>query len=136
MLAHRDFLRRMEQQVAGFWDGQTLRTCASILPFIDLSGTRSTELARRMGISKQAVGRQIRFLDEQGLIKCVADPNDGRAFLVKFTRAGIRRLEQLQGAIKNIERDLEESLGTAEMRIARDVLFQIAYGRVPDGEDG
>jgi DNA-binding MarR family transcriptional regulator len=129
LVARESFFQRMEKATAGFWDASALRACAPLMPFIDVKGTRSTDLAKRMGVSKQAVGRKIKVLSDEGLIECVSDPDDGRAFLVKFTRVGMKRLADLHSAIGRVEQDLERELGAERMRVAREVLFELAYGR-------
>ena len=61
---------------------------AAILPLIDPAGTRQVTLARRAGLTKQAVGQLVRELDARGYLETVADPSDGRARLVRFTSRG------------------------------------------------
>jgi DNA-binding MarR family transcriptional regulator len=129
LLARESFFARMEAATAHLFDASTLRACGTLMPFIDVKGTRSTELARRMGISKQAVGRTIKVLVDGGLVECATDPEDGRAFLVKFTRAGMKRMADMHAAIRRVERDLEHEIGAERMRVTRDVLFEMAYGK-------
>jgi DNA-binding MarR family transcriptional regulator len=59
-----------------------------LLPHIDFEGTRQTTIAKRMGISKQAVGQLIDEMVEMGSLKLEPDPADGRAKLVKFNLKG------------------------------------------------
>lgn len=132
LLARENFLLRMESAVADFWDAATLRACAPVMPYIDMNGVRSTDLARRMGVTKQAVGRKIKALSDEGLIECVSDPEDGRAFRVKFTHVGMMRLTDLHAAIQRVEQDLEQELGAERMRVTREVLFEMAYGMKRD----
>ncbi|MCA9712939.1 MAG: MarR family transcriptional regulator, partial [Myxococcales bacterium] len=60
----------------------------ALFPHIDLEGTRQVELARRLGISKQAVGIMIADLEAMGVVERVADPRDRRAKLICFSEAG------------------------------------------------
>src|SRR5256885_13963788 len=60
----------------------------ALLPHIDLDGTRQTEIARRAGITKQAVGQLVDDLIALGLVEREPDPLDGRAHLVRFTDDG------------------------------------------------
>lgn len=103
------------------------RSSRDLLQYVDLEGTRSIELARRLGISKQAVGKTIKELEEKGLLKRVADCADGRAFLVSFTEAGIEFLLEGHRAIKQIEREYEDQLGAETMTTMRAALGAIAY---------
>lgn len=56
----------------------------ALFPHIDLDGTRGTELARRVGISKQAVTPLVAELVEWGMLERIPDPADGRARLIRF----------------------------------------------------
>ena len=64
----------------------------SLFPHIDHGGTRLTEIAKRLGHSKQAVGQLVDELEQMGMLERVADPSDGRAKLIKFSNAPGRSL--------------------------------------------
>src|SRR5687768_16474286 len=59
-----------------------------LLPHIDFQGTRLSDIAKRIGISKQAVGQLVAEMQEMGVVELLADPEDGRAKLVRFTSKG------------------------------------------------
>lgn len=128
LLARENFFVRVERETAHLFDASTLRACGTLMPFIDVKGTRSTELARRMGVSRQAVRKTLKSLLEEGLVEYLEDPDDGRAFLVRFTRAGMKRMADMHAAIQRVEAALDKELGKERMRITRDVLFHMAYG--------
>lgn len=128
LLARENFFTRVEKETAHLFDASTLRACGTLMPFIDVNGTRSTELARRMGVSRQAVRKTLKSLLEEGLVEYLEDPNDGRAFLVRFTRAGMKRMADMHAAIHRVEAALDKELGKERMRITREVLLQLAYG--------
>ena len=127
LMARRDFLARLAVKLADSTDTALLQSSGALLPFIDLEGTRSTELARRLGISKQAVGKRIRELEEAGFLKRETDNADGRAFLVSFTDAGISYLLEMHRAITEVEREYDAQIGSDNMAIARAALARIAY---------
>ncbi len=112
---------------------QLSRSSGALLPFIDLQGTRSVDLARRMGISKQAVTKLVKELLEQGLLERVDDDSDGRASLVVFTDRGLDYLLVMHEAIRKVEKEYEALVGKDEMQAARWALNLIAYGK-PDEE--
>lgn len=59
-----------------------------LLPHLSREGIRPTELARRVDVSKQAVGQALTDLTARRLVELVPDPADGRARLVRLTAAG------------------------------------------------
>src|SRR5687767_2166502 len=60
----------------------------NLFPHIDFEGVRLTELAQRLGVTKQAVGQVVAELEELGVVEVRPDPSDGRAKLVRFTTKG------------------------------------------------
>lgn len=132
LMARRDFLERLAAKLADSTDTALLQARGALLPFIDLEGTRSTELARRLGISKQAVGRQVRELEDAGLLKRETDAADGRAFLVSFTEAGVQYLLEMHRAITEVEGEYDALVGAAKMASTRDALARIAYDERDD----
>lgn len=94
----------------------------SLFPHIDLAGTRLTELAKRMGISKQAVGQLVDELEQLEVIERIADPEDGRAKLIRFRqRPGASLLDGL-AHLRRFETELGEALGPARMAALHDGL--------------
>lgn len=131
LLARRDFSARLTQKMAARHPDGGPIVGASLLPFLDLEGTRSTELARRAGISKQAVTKVLKELDEAGLVTRTQDQSDGRAQLVHFTEQGVDYLLQIHAAIKSIEQEYEQLLGPDQLQQLRSSLSRVAY---PAGE--
>ncbi|GHH30538.1 MarR family winged helix-turn-helix transcriptional regulator [Streptomyces rubradiris] len=61
-------------------------------------GQRATELAAYIGVGKATMSRQLRALEELGLIAREPDPADGRAWLVTLTDEGSRRVGTVREA--------------------------------------
>jgi len=83
----------------------------ALLPHIDFAGTRLTELAARVGTSKQAVGELVGELEEMGMVSREVDPADARARLVRFTARGRRALLHGLSVLAEIEAELAAELG-------------------------
>jgi len=94
----------------------------TLLPHIDLEGTRATEIARRAGITKQAVGQLVDDMIGLGMLERVPDPDDGRAQLVRFTDEGIAQLLAGLDVLDEIEIDLGGDAGAGTLdRLRRDL---------------
>jgi DNA-binding MarR family transcriptional regulator len=61
---------------------------ASLLWLMDEGGTRSTVLAQRAGVTKQAMSQLVRLMERQGYLEQVPDPTDTRAKVVRMTQRG------------------------------------------------
>lgn len=59
---------------------------------------RATELAAYIGIGKATMSRQLRALEELGLVAREPDPADGRAWLVTLTQEGHDRVARVRQA--------------------------------------
>ena len=61
---------------------------ASLLWLLDEGGTRSTVLAQRAGVTKQAMSQLVRLMEQQGYLKQGPDASDTRAKVVRMTARG------------------------------------------------
>lgn len=70
-----------------------------LLAFLDESGPRrATDLAAFIGVGKATMSRQLRALEELGLVTREPDPADGRAWLVRLTAEGRERFRTVRRA--------------------------------------
>lgn len=98
------------------WGAPLRRAHTRLFPYLDLEGTRPSEVARRVGISKQAASVLIDELLEMGVLERTADPSDGRAWLVRFARRRGRSVLDGLTILAEIDQELESALGSAGMR--------------------
>jgi DNA-binding MarR family transcriptional regulator len=110
---------------AGFPD---IRPAHSINLFrvIDAGGTRPTELARRAGVTPQAMAEIIRYLEGHGYAERVPDPSDGRARIVKLTPRGHEAAAIAGRVFTGLEAKWEEVLGESRMAQLRAMLAELA----------
>jgi DNA-binding MarR family transcriptional regulator len=97
----------------------------TLLPHIDLDGTRQTEIARRAGVSKQAVGQLVDDLVRLGMLARAPDPADGRAQLVRFTDEGLAQLLAGIDVLDEIEVDLGADIGAVTLDRLRRALAKL-----------
>ena len=103
-----------------------LRTAHTrLLPHIDLEGTRPTEVARRLGITKQAVAPLIHDMVTWGVLESTPDPADRRAHVVRFTERGREALLHGLSVLNALETELSEIVGAACMARLGDDLFAL-----------
>ena len=97
----------------------------ALLPHIDFEGTRLTELAARVGTSKQAVGELVAELEEMGFLRRDPDPADARARLVRFTAHGRRALLHGLSILSEIEAELAAEIGGTRIERLRGDLARL-----------
>jgi len=82
---------------------------ASMLWLMDEGGTRSTVLAQRAGVSKQAMSQLVRLMERQGYLEQVPDPADTRAKVVRMTKRG----EAVKTACVEVREELNRKVAVA-----------------------
>jgi DNA-binding MarR family transcriptional regulator len=100
------------------------RSHALVFSHLDAEGTRPAEIARRAGISRQAVGQTVAQMREMGLVKLAADPTNRRARLVQPTAKGRRALERSGTGSSAAEKVLSRRIGAARVKNLREALEQ------------
>jgi DNA-binding MarR family transcriptional regulator len=104
------------------------RAHTSLLPHIDLEGTRITDLAERLGITKQAVSQLVDELASFGVLARVPDPDDARARRVVFTARGRAGFAEGLAVLAGLERELAAKVGAPAMAQLRAALLAIHDG--------
>src|SRR5689334_6682911 len=103
-----------------------------LFPHITFAGVRLTEIARRLEVSKQAIGPLVDELVAAGMVERIADPSDQRAKLIRWTPRGRRALEHGLGVLAQLERELAPRVGRARMaHLARTLEALIAALELP-----
>lgn len=78
---------------------------------LDMAGTITTELARRAGMTKQAMGEIVEQCEQRGLVERIRDKRDARAKIVRFTKDGLEWLEAFRIAVTKAEQEMRDELG-------------------------
>ncbi|MDR6196430.1 MarR family winged helix-turn-helix transcriptional regulator [Siphonobacter sp. SORGH_AS_0500] len=97
-----------------------------LMVHIDLDGSTINELAAVLGITKQAVSKIVKELQEQGYVETEKHPDDARSVLVKITNKGARFTLEWQSCTKVVDRKFEEILGAERLEILKDILVDLA----------
>jgi DNA-binding MarR family transcriptional regulator len=102
----------------------TLRAAhTSLLPHLGFHGTRLTELADRLGVSKQATFQLVEELEAQGMVERVPDPADGRAKVIRFSKRGERALMDGLRVLSQLEHALAAAIGRERFQALHEALL-------------
>lgn len=105
-LWNEEAIRRLQQRFPAVRLAHT-----SVLPHVDWNGTRITELAARMGVTKQAASQLVQDMVSLGLLELGPDPDDGRAKRVYFSQDGLHALNDGLQILAQIQSELSAELG-------------------------
>ena len=115
-------LATLPSEVGGGW---SRAAHTALFPHIDLEGTRPSELARRVGVSKQAVGQLVDELAAFGVVERRPDPSDRRAVRVCFTERGLEMILRGLEHLQRVESDLTAAIGARHMKALRAALLAL-----------
>lgn len=100
---------------------------SAVLANIDIAtGTRSSELARRAGVTKQAMGQAVDELEQRGFVVRRPDPADARAKLVQLSDSGRALMDAALEVIAELERSVTAEVGERAVATTRRVLRTLA----------
>lgn len=112
--------------------GPTLKAAyTALFPHLDFVGVRVVELARKLGISKQAVSQTLGELVEQGIVELVPDPDDGRAKRARFTRRGAEAIGDGLAVLRTLEAELAAEIGGPRMAALHEALLALEAALEP-----
>ncbi|MCP4502609.1 MAG: MarR family transcriptional regulator [Deltaproteobacteria bacterium] len=95
----------------------------SLLPHLDIAGTRLTELSKRLGVSKQAAAQLVEEMCDFNILEKVPDPTDGRAKLLRV-KGGEQAMMQGLKVLLTLEEELDVVIGSKRMLEFHDTLLE------------
>ena len=103
--------------------GYAPRTRTQTMILINISNgiTRAAELARVLGVSRQAIQQQINELERDELVTQIPDPDDRRANRIVFSEKGSHLINAALESLREAEQTLSQRIGweaTSQLRTA------------------
>ncbi|MFM9370509.1 MarR family winged helix-turn-helix transcriptional regulator [Streptomyces sp. Da 82-17] len=97
-------------------------TQAAVFAALDEDGTTVSELARRMGVTRQTTHQAVHGLITLGLLEQSPDPASARRRLIRRTPSGERAHEQAVRTLARLEEVLAERIGPDQVAALRAAL--------------
>ena len=98
----------------------------NVLQYPGPDGTRPSELAARLRVSKQALNYLLGQLERLGYLERVTDPDDLRAKRIQVTARANAAIEVIRSAVRELEREWERALGAERFALLRGLLAELA----------
>ncbi|HET6858809.1 MAG TPA: MarR family winged helix-turn-helix transcriptional regulator [Streptomyces sp.] len=108
-------------------------TQVQLFAALDEEGTTGSDLARRMGVTRQTAHQAVHGLVATGLLEQVPDPASARQRLVRRTAKGKRAHRQAELILGRLEAQLAERIGQKSVSALRTAL-EAPWGRPPSPE--
>jgi DNA-binding MarR family transcriptional regulator len=97
-----------------------------LLPYLqEPAGIRITELARLVGVTKQAVQPLVAELAEQGVVRVGVDAEDARARRVFLTPFGVEAMLHGTGVLESIEAVVTSPLTKPDVKALKQLLTRL-----------
>lgn len=96
----------------------------AILRCVAQRSTTATEIARRLGISKQAIGKTVAALARRGYLARSTSAADERALVVSMTDKGRRLVRQSIRVAKSLDARTRKLLGAPDFALLKDLLVR------------
>lgn len=109
-------------------------TFTALLAHVDTEGTTISELARRIGTTRQAVSQLAQSVEAAGLIERLPHPDDGRSIIVRHTDAGRKILLDALDVMAGIEDDYRHQIGADDVAELKRVLARLLEEIDPAGD--
>ena len=97
----------------------------TVLQYPGPQGSRPSELAARVGMSKQAVNYLLGELERLGYLERRPDPDDLRSRRIVLTDRGSSALLAIRDAVADVEREWARALGKARFEQLRELLVDL-----------
>lgn len=97
---------------------------------LDEQGTTVSELARRMGVTRQTAHQAAHGLVAEGLLEQLPDPDSGRRRLIRRTAAGERAHRRARLVLDRLEEELAGRIGRGTTEALRAAL-ETPWGEPP-----
>jgi DNA-binding MarR family transcriptional regulator len=127
MLTRQASLMRLHELVSNR-GGLTLERSAYPLlnQILALQGGRLSDVAVGLKVAVPTVSRQVRQLEELGLVARAQDPIDGRAILLEVTPAGVDALQRMRTEWRTTVAEILESWPAKDREILGELLERFA----------
>lgn len=99
--------------------------CLNVFRFMDCDGTRPTTLARRAGMTPQAMSELVGYLEQRDYVRRVPDPTDGRGRVVVYADRGTRAAEISATYFADMEARWDAIVGPDRLQDVKSALSQI-----------
>jgi DNA-binding MarR family transcriptional regulator len=96
-----------------------------LLGLIPADGMRVTDLAARVGMTKQALGEFASALEARGLLESVGDPADRRVRRLRPTVTGLEVAALSDRAIRTMEARWRDRIGAERWDVMKQTLHEI-----------
>ncbi|GHB85472.1 MarR family winged helix-turn-helix transcriptional regulator [Persicitalea jodogahamensis] len=125
--------RNMEPLMAARGYGDFKMGSLALLANLTEEGITNTELAKKAGISKQAMSKVVKELEENGYITTQPHESDARSSVIFLDERGKELFVDLNEVMNTVRARMNEVVGEERMEEVIDVLYELLEVLENDG---
>lgn len=125
--------RTMEPMMIARGYGEFKMSSLALLANLTEEGVTNNELAKKAGISKQAMSKVVRELEEGGYIHILPHESDARSSVIFLDERGKALFVDLNEAMEAVRARMDEVVGEERVEEMIDVLFELLEALENDG---
>jgi DNA-binding MarR family transcriptional regulator len=85
-----------------------------------------SELARRAGVTKQAMSQMVNLMEKRGVLIVQQDPNDLRVKMISLSVYGVEFLKYFSSYIQDLNKQYTKIIGEDKMRMLTEITGELA----------
>lgn len=124
-MAFRYLIDQLHERLAQHGYRDIPPTFGYVLVAIREAPATSRDLAKNLGVTKQAASKIIEAMEHDGYVKRLEHPDDGRASLVALTRKGRNFLALVEDIYRDIETEWAAITGKERMESMREDIRRV-----------
>jgi DNA-binding MarR family transcriptional regulator len=111
------------------------RAQSMIIANVVMGVVRPSDIARTLGVSRQAIHITLKELVDAGILDLTDDPDDGRVKIVRFTKDGERRRQDARKAVAKLTAELARRIGKDNVKSLKEAFAHDWGAPVRDPKD-
>ncbi|MCV7205035.1 MarR family transcriptional regulator [Mycolicibacterium peregrinum] len=100
---------------------------ARLMVFLGWEGSRISDIARAQDVSKNAIGQLVDELVSLGYVERIADPDDRRAKIVRYTQQGVDMMTDAATVGELLDAEIADIIGARRLAQLRSALTEICH---------
>jgi len=88
----------------------------------------NAELAKKAGVTKQAMSQMVTTMEKKGALKVEQDPNDSRAKLISLSKYGVEFMMYLSSTREELMARYVKIIGSEKMKLFTEIAGELANG--------
>jgi len=88
----------------------------------------NAELAKKAGVTKQAMSQMVNLMEKRGVLIVEQDPNDSRAKLISLSKYGVEFMLYFSSCTEELMKHYTKIIGSEKMKLLAELAGELANG--------